>query len=252
MATTRPRSSLRRALAQAIEGEVRFDAGSRALYATDLSIYRQVPIGVVLPRSAEDVVKAGELGAAHEAPVLGRGGGTSLVGQCTNEAVVLDCSKYLNRILEIDPGRKLARVGPGVVCDDLKRAAEEYGLTWGPDPATHQYATVGGMLGNNSCGVHSVLTEFYGGGPRTADNLESLEVVTYRGGRLRVGQDEDGMPTELVSKLLAIRDRYGDLVRERYPRIPRRVSGYNLDELLPERGIHVARTLAGTESTCAI
>src|SRR5919204_4519279 len=229
---TRPRSSLGRALAQAIEGEVRFDAGSRALYATDLSIYRQVPIGVVVPRSAEDVVKTVKLCQAFEAPVLGRGGGTSLVGQCTNEAVVLDCSKYLNRILDIDVERKLARVEPGVVCDDLKAAAEQHGLTWGPDPATHQYATVGGMLGNNSCGVHSVLTEFYGGGARTADNVDELEIVTYEGLRTRVGRGEAGLPEELAAKLRAIRDRHADLIRERYPQIPRRVSGYNLDELL--------------------
>ncbi|HYY32140.1 MAG TPA: FAD-linked oxidase C-terminal domain-containing protein [Gaiellaceae bacterium] len=245
-------SPLARELAHAVEGEVRFDAGGRALYATDLSIYRQVPIGVVVPRTVDDIVKTVEICRAHGAPLLGRGGGTSLVGQCTNEAVVIDCSKYLNRILEIDPEKKLARVEPGVVCDDLKFAAEEHGLTWGPDPATHQYANVGGMLGNNSCGVHSVLTEFYGGGPRTADNVEELEVVTYRGDRLRVGREDDRLPAELVSKLRAIRDRYGELIRERYPQIPRRVSGYNLDELLPERGFHIARSLVGTESTCAI
>ena len=256
------RSSLRRELDAAIEGEVRFDAGSRALYATDLSIYRQVPIGVVVPRTVEDVVQTTEICRAYEAPLLGRGGGTSLVGQCTNEAVVLDCSKYLNRILEIDAERKLARVQPGVVCDDLKAAAEKEGLTWGPDPATHQYANVGGMLGNNSCGVHSVLTEFFGGGARTADNVEALEVVTYDGVRMRVGATgeeeleqiigEGGRRGELYARLRELRDRYAELIHERYPRIPRRVSGYNLDELLPERGFHVARALAGTESTCAI
>jgi FAD/FMN-containing dehydrogenase/Fe-S oxidoreductase len=256
------RSSLQRELDAAIDGEVRFDAGSRALYATDLSIYRQVPIGVVVPRTVEDIVQTVEICRAYGAPLLGRGGGTSLVGQCTNEAVVLDCSKYLNRILELDAERKLARVQPGVVCDDLKAAAENEGLTWGPDPATHQYANVGGMIGNNSCGVHSVLTEFYGGGARTADNLEALEVVTYDGLRLRVGATSDdeleqiigegGRRAELYAQLRELRDRYARLIRERYPQIPRRVSGYNLDELLPERGFHVARALAGTESTCAI
>jgi FAD/FMN-containing dehydrogenase/Fe-S oxidoreductase len=245
-------SPLARELAQAVDGEVRFDAGGRALYATDLSIYRQVPIGVVVPRAVDDVVKTVEICRAYRAPLLARGGGTSLVGQCTNEAVVLDCSKYLNRILELDADRKLTRVEPGVVCDDLKRAAAQHGLTWGPDPATHQYATVGGMLGNNSCGVHSVLTEFYGGGARTSDNVEELEIVTYEGLRMRVGQGEAGLPDELAAKLGGIREHYGDLVRERYPQIPRRVSGYNLDELLPERGFHVARALVGTESTCAI
>ena len=255
-------SALARELAGKIEGEVRFDAGSRALYSHDLSIYRQVPIGVVLPRHADDVVATLEACRRHGAPVLPRGGGTSLVGQCTNVAVVLDFSKYMNRILEVDVERKLARVEPGVVCDQLKAEVEEHGLTFGPDPATHAYCTFGGMVGNNSCGVHSLLTEFHGQGSRTSDHVEELEVVTYDGLRLRVGAATDdevesivgqgGRRGELYARLRDVRDRHGDAVRERFPDIPRRVSGLNLDDLLPERGFHVARALAGSEGTCAV
>src|SRR5574338_108336 len=117
-------------LRRAIEGEVRFDAGSRALYATDASNYRQVPVGVVIPKSKEDVVRTVEICRRHGAPVLARGGGTSLCGQCCNVAVVIDFSKYLNRVLAIDPAKKIARVEPGVVTDDLRHAANRYGLTF--------------------------------------------------------------------------------------------------------------------------
>jgi FAD/FMN-containing dehydrogenase/Fe-S oxidoreductase len=250
-----------RELEHVVEGEVRFDSGSRALYAHDLSIYRQVPIGVVVPRTVDDVVATVEACRAHGAPILPRGGGTSLVGQCTNVAVVVDCSKYLNRILELDPERKLAVVEPGVVCDQLRDAAKPHGLTFGPDPATHAWCTLGGMIGNNSCGVHSVLTELYGQGPRTSDQVEELEVLTYDGERLSVGPTPDeelerivaagGRRGEIYARLREIRDRYGGLVRERFPDIPRRVSGYSLDELLPENDFHVARALVATEGTCA-
>ncbi|HEY1368185.1 MAG TPA: FAD-linked oxidase C-terminal domain-containing protein [Gaiellaceae bacterium] len=253
---------LARELAATIEGEVRFDAGSRALYATDLSIYRQVPIGVVVPRTIEDVVTTVDACRAYDVPIFGRGCGSSLVGQCCNEAVVVDFSKYLNKVLEVDPERKLARAQPGAICDHIRDAAEEHRLTFGPDPATHRYATLGGMLGNNSCGVHSVMTQFYGPGPRTSDNVEELEILTYGGDRLRLGNageddleqivGEGGPRGEFYGKLRDLRDRYGDLIRERYPQIPRRVSGYNLDELLPEKGFNVASALVGTESTCAL
>src|SRR5690349_2827882 len=140
---------LQSALRKRLEGEVRFDAGSRALYATDLSIYRQVPIGVVVPRTIEDVVTTVAACRAYDVPIFGRGSGSSLVGQCCNEAVVIDFSKYLNKVLEVDPERKLARAQPGAICDHVRDAAEEHNLTFGPDPATHRYATLGGMLGNN-------------------------------------------------------------------------------------------------------
>ena len=238
-------------LSAAIDGEVRFSAGDRVLYATTGSNYRQVPIGVVIPRTVDDVVAAVAVAREHGAPILPRGGGTSLAGQCVNVAVVVDFSKYLNRILEIDPERRLARVEPGTVLDHLREEAQDrFGLTFGPDPSTHTHCTLGGMIGNNSCGVHSVMSQFYGPGPRTSDNVAELEVLTYRGERLRVGAEGEGVPAELAERLRGLADRYGDQVRERYPKIPRRVSGYNLDDLLPENGFHIARALAGTEGTC--
>src|SRR5262249_55220739 len=151
-------------------------------YATDLSIYRQVPIGVVIPRDAADVIAAVDACSRHNVPILGRGCGTSLAGQCCNVAVVIDFSKYMNRILEIDASSKTARVEPGVICDQLRNAVEEHHLTFAPDPATHKYCTLGGMIGNNSCGVHSVM------GGRTADNIEELEILTYDGIQMRVGR----------------------------------------------------------------
>jgi FAD/FMN-containing dehydrogenase/Fe-S oxidoreductase len=208
-----------------------------------------VPIGVVIPRDADDVAAAVEVCRAHDAPVLGRGAGTSLGGQTCNVAVVIDFSKYMNRLLDVDPERKTARVQPGLVGMHCRNAIAEHGLTWAPDPATFEYCTLGGMIVNNSCGVHSTMLGMEG---RSSDSVEELEILTYRGERLRVGRGEDGLTPELLDKLVALRDRYGDLVRERYPQIPRRVSGYNLDDLLPEKGFHVARALSGTEGTCAL
>jgi FAD/FMN-containing dehydrogenase len=174
---------LAEALRRSVRGEVRFDQSSRALYATDGSNYRQVPIGVVLPRDAEDVLAAISLCREFGAPLLCRGGGTSLAGQCCNVAVVLDFSKYMAKILEIDPARRIARVQPGVVLDNLRNAAEKHHLTFAPDPATHDRCTLGGMIGNNSCGVHSVMAG------KTDDNIEQLDVVTYDGARLTVGEN---------------------------------------------------------------
>jgi FAD/FMN-containing dehydrogenase/Fe-S oxidoreductase len=241
-------------LRRQISGEVRFDDGSRGLYATDASNYRQVPIGVVIPRDAEDVVQTIALCRRYGAPVLPRGGGTSLSGNCCNVAVVIDCSKYMHQILALDPQQKQARVQPGVILDHLRQQAEQHHLTFGPDPATHDHCTLGGMIGNNSCGVHSVMAG------RTADNIEELEIVTYDGLRMRVGKTSDaeleqiiregGRRGEIYRQLRALRDRYADLIRQRYPRIPRRISGYNLDELLPESGFNVARALVGSEGTC--
>src|SRR3954468_4706669 len=251
---------LARELAAQVRGEVRFDDGSRALYATDGSNYRQVPIGVVLPRDVEDVIHTVATAREFGAPVLSRGGGTSLAGQSCNVAVLMDFSKYLHRVLEIDPAQRLARVEPGCVLDDLRDAAQTHGLTFGPDPATHTHCTLGGMLGNNSCGVHSLLCAKYDIGLRTSDNTEALTVLTYDGLGLRVGptpEDEldaivrgGGRRGEIYGKLRALRDRYADEIRRRMPRLPRRVSGYNLDELLPEHRFNVARALVGTESTC--
>ena len=240
-----PRQALARELADAVQGEVRFDAGSRALYATDASNYRQVPIGVVVPKSKEDVVRTVEICRRHGAAVLPRGGGTSLCGQCCNVAVVIDFSKYLNRVLEIDRARKIARVEPGCVLDDLRDAASRQGLTFAPDPATHNHNTLGGMIGNNSCGPHSVM------GGETVHNVIELEVLTYGGQRLRFGPDSP-VPRDLEEKLRGLRDRYADEIRKKFPPIPRRVSGYNLPALLPENGFNIAQALVGSEGTCVV
>jgi FAD/FMN-containing dehydrogenase/Fe-S oxidoreductase len=247
-------SGLAAALGRHVSGDVRFDDGSRALYATDGSNYRQVPIGVVLPRDIDDVIATISLAREYGAPILCRGGGTSLAGQCCNVAVVLDFTKYMSAILEIDPERRIARVQPGVVLDRLRNAAEKHQLTFGPDPASHDRCTLGGMIGNNSCGVHSVMAG------KTDDNIEELEILTYDGLRMRVGQTSDGeiekiigeggRRGEIYSGLRRLRDTYSSLVQERYPNIPRRVSGYNLNYLLPENGFHVARALVGSEGTC--
>jgi FAD/FMN-containing dehydrogenase/Fe-S oxidoreductase len=249
-------TALESALRRTISGEVRFDAGARAAYASDASNYRQVPTGVVLPRSAEDVVAAVAACRAHEVPVLARGGGTSLCGQTVNVAVVIDTSKYLDRVLALDAAGRSARVEPGVVCDALRAAAENHGLTFGPDPATHSRCTLGGMIGNNSCGAHSVMAG------KTVENIEALEVLTYDGARFWCGPTSDeefsrivaagGRRAEIYSGLRSLAAKYGDLIREKFPKIRRRVSGYNLDQLLPENGFHVARALVGSEGTCAL
>ncbi len=247
-------SGLAAALRAELRGNIRFDAGSRALYATDGSNYRQVPIGVVLPRDSDDVLAAVALCREFGAPLLCRGGGTSLAGQCCNVAVILDFSRYMNEILEIDPARRIARVQPGVVLDRLRNAAEKHHLTFGPDPASHDRCTIGGMIGNNSCGVHSVMAG------KTDDNIETLDVLTFDGVRMNVGATssdeleriirENGRHGQIYSQLKAISAACGDLIRQRFPNIPRRVSGYNLNHLLPENGFNVARALVGSEGTC--
>jgi FAD/FMN-containing dehydrogenase/Fe-S oxidoreductase len=249
-------AELEHELRQTVAGEVRFDRGSRALYSTDASNYRQIPIGVVVPRDKDDVLATLAACRKYGAPVLSRGAGTSLAGQCCNVAVVLDFTKNLDRILDLDVEGKTARVQPGVVLDTLRDRAEENHLTFAPDPSTHNRCTVGGMIGNNSCGTHSLM------GGKTVDNVEELEILLYDGTSLTVGATSElelarivkngGRSGAIFGALKAIRDQYGDLVRARFPRIPRRVSGYNLDELLPEQGFHVARSLVGSEGTCAV
>ncbi|PYL09097.1 MAG: FAD-binding oxidoreductase [Verrucomicrobia bacterium] len=255
-------AGLERELRRTIRGEVRFSDGDRALYSTDSSNYRQIPIGVVIPQGRDDVIATVAACRKFGAPITCRGGGTSLAGQCCNIAVIIDFTKYFNRLHEIDTERKLVRVEPGIVLDEMNHALEKHGLVFGPDPATHSHCAIGGMLGNNSCGVHSVMAEFYGGGARCSDNVHELEVLLYDGTILRFGKTGDvdlakiiaagGRSSEIYKRLVALRDRYGDLIRQRFPKIPRRVSGYNLDDLLPEKNFHVARALVGSESTCAI
>ncbi len=243
-------------LAAVIQGEVRFDAGSRALYATDASNYRHVPIGLVLPRDEQDVINAVAACRRHEAPILTRGAGTSLAGQACNAAVVLDFSKYMNAIDEVDLATNTLRVQPGAILDRVREKAEEHNLTFAPDPATHSRCTLGGMIGNNSCGVHGLM------GGKTVDNVVALDVLLYDGTRMEVAATSErelqtiigagGRKGALYAELMRLRKSYAELVRTKFPDIPRRVSGLNLDELMPENGFNVARALVGSEGTCAI
>ncbi len=253
--------SLEKELKEKIKGEVRFDDGSKALYSTDGSNYRQVPIGVVVPKTEEDIINTVSICRKYKAPVLSRGGGTSLAGQCCNVAVVMDMSKYYNEILYIDKEKKLVSVQPGIVLDTMRHTTEKkVDLTFGPDPATHSHCTLGGMLGNNSCGIHSVMAAFKGNGARTSDNTESLTILTYDGLKMKVGKTSDeefnqiisegGRKAEIYQKLRDLRDKYADLIRQKFPDIPRRVSGFNLPQLLPENGFNVAQALVGSEGTC--
>ena len=249
-------SELARQLRAHVRGPVRIDAGARALYATDASNYRQLPIAVVTPRDAADVQATLAVCRERGIPVLARGGGTSLAGQGCNRTVVLDFSRHMNRILDIDAANRTATVEPGVVLDELRGAVAKHGLTFGPDPATHSRCTLGGMIGNNSCGVHSIMAG------RTVDNVQALEIITYSGERMWVGETSSdqldqilaggGRRSEIYAALHALRERYAQQVADRYPGIPRRVSGYNLDELMHETGMHVARALVGSEGTCVL
>src|SRR5579871_1131803 len=250
-------AELERDLKRVVKGEVRFDRGSRALYSSDGSNYRQIPIGLVVPRDEKDVIAAVAACRKFGAPVLPRGAGTSLAGQTCNVAVVLDFTKHLNQIVEINPSARFARVQPGLVLDSLRDRAEERHLTFGPDPSTHSRCTLGGMIGNNSCGTHSLLAG------KTVDNVIELKILLYDGTQMTVGVvsgqaeidsiiAEGGRRGEIYAKLRAIRDQYAGLIRTKYPNIPRRVSGYNLDQLLPENGFNVAKALVGTEGTCMI
>ncbi len=255
-------TGLERALMEVIRGEVRFDRGTRGMYSTDASSYRQVPIGVVIPRDDDDVRETVRLAREHGAPILGRGGGTSLAGQCCNAAVVLDFSKYMGAVLEVNAEERWARVQPGTVLDDLRSAAGSQGLTFGPDPATHSRCTLGGMIGNNSCGVHSVMAEHYGPGPRTEDQVIELRILTYDGQEMTVAATDPeeleriiaagGRRGQIYRDLRELGERYQDQIRERFPDIPRRVSGYNLPALLPDGEFNPARALVGTESTAVI
>ncbi|MFM0730088.1 FAD-binding and (Fe-S)-binding domain-containing protein [Paraburkholderia sediminicola] len=239
-----------------VRGEVRFDQGSKALYAADASNYRQVPLAVVVPSDVDDLVETLAACRRNDVPFLPRGGGTSQNGQCVNVAVVADASKYVNRVVSVDPVAAVAIVEPGVVCDTLRNAAEEHGLTFAPDPATHSRCTLGGMIANNSCGAHSVMAG------KTVENVEALEVATFDGARFWVGPTSDdeleriiaagGRQGEIYAALKQLRDTYADQIRAKFPQIKRRVSGFNLDQLLPENGFNVARALVGTEGTCAV
>jgi FAD/FMN-containing dehydrogenase/Fe-S oxidoreductase len=243
-------------LKAALKGEVRFGGADRGMYASDASNYRMVPLGVILPRDADEVVAAVAACRKYGAPIFARGGGTAIPGQTVNAGVLFDFSKYMNRIHQLDPQSRTARVEPGVVLDTLRNAANKFGLTFGPDPATHSRCTLGGMIGNNSCGVHSVMAG------ETSDNIDELEILTYDGTRMRTGATSEqqlktiiqsgGRRSEIYGKLKAFVNTYANAIRKNFPQIPRRVSGYNLPALLPENGFHVARALVGSECTCVL
>ena len=250
-------ATVSRELERSIEGDVRFDKGTLAVYSTDASNYRQIPIGVIAPRHDCDIATALRIARENCIPILARGGGTSLAGQTTNTALILDFSKFMNRVVAIDPDRRIATVEPGVVQNDLNTALAAHGLFFAPDPSTKDRCTIGGMVGNNSCGAHSAA---YG---KTVDNVEALEAILYDGTRLTLMgalSDEaiqsaiasQGREADLIRTLVGLRDRTVESVRANFPQIPRRVSGYNLDELLRERGFNLARALVGTEGTCAV
>jgi FAD/FMN-containing dehydrogenase/Fe-S oxidoreductase len=235
-------TDLQAELRRAVRGDVGFDVTSRALVTMDASNYRRVPLGVVAPRDADDVAAVLAVCRERGVPVVARGGGTSIAGQATGTGVVLDFTRHMNRLLSLDAEARTAVVQPGLVLDRLQEAAAPHGLRFGPDPSTHGRCTLGGMIGNNSCGSHSVA---WG---TTADSVRELDVVTARGERLRLGQEWAGAPEGLRALV------EGELARLRtgFPELPRRISGYALDALLPEKGGDVARSFCGSEGTLGV
>ncbi|MFJ5534267.1 FAD-binding and (Fe-S)-binding domain-containing protein [Streptomyces sp. NPDC093261] len=234
--------ALRAELSAAVRGVVDFRTTARALHTMDASNYRRVPLGVVAPRDADDVAAVLGVCRAHAVPVVARGGGTSIAGQATGTGVVLDFTRFMKGIVSLDPEARTAVVRPGLVLDRLQEAAAPHGLRFGPDPSTHSRCTLGGMIGNNACGSHSVA---WG---TTADNVRELSVLTARGQALTLGRGGKGAP----EGLLALARGAPALLRTGYPVLPRRISGYALDALLPENGVDVARSFCGSEGTLGV
>jgi len=236
-ATLESRTGLATDLARAVKGEVRFDPYARLLYSTDASAYQIEPIGVVIPRDRDDVAAVMEITAKHRVPVLARGGGSSLAGQAVGAAVVVDFSKYMRRILEINPEERWVRAEPGVVCDALNAALKPHGLMYGPDPASSNRATVGGMLANNSTGAHSVLFGM------TADHVLGVEAFlgdasaahfsALDRAALDAKLESPGREGEIYRGLTSLVTRHASLIRDRFPKTWRRASGYSLNYLIP-------------------
>ena len=255
-------NDLERELGKAIRGNVRFDAGSRLLYSTDASMYQMEPVGVVIPRDADDVQAAIETAARHKVAILPRGGGTSLTGQTVNRALVLDFSRYMDQVLEVNAEEMWVRVQPGLVQDNLNDHVRTLGLGFGPDTSTSNRATLGGMLGNNSGGSHSIA---YG---LTVEHVIELTTVLADGSRAVFGEvtpeafaakcRAPGLEGQIYREVARIRDTYADEIQAKYPAHWRRVSGYNLNELVPAIGrrhatngkpLNMARLIVGSEGT---
>jgi FAD/FMN-containing dehydrogenase/Fe-S oxidoreductase len=241
-----------RALREAIQGEVRFDDKSRLLYSTDASLYQILPFGVVLPRDAEDVEAVMRIAAQERIPVIPRGGGTALAGQTVGKSLIIDFSKYMNRVLEIDVDRRRAVVQPGLRLDRLNRACAPHGLQFGPDPATIRQCALGGMIGNNSCGARSLV---YG---KTGEHVHSLRCflpdstcVDLRPVTRESVPTLPGREGELAREVLRILEPERERILSRYPRVPRRVSGYNFDSMLEDEELNLAKLIVGSEGTLA-
>ena len=255
---------LARELKRRVSGEVRFDPFSRALYSTDASIYQMEPVGVVIPRTVDDVLAVVELASKVRIPVLPRGGGTSLAGQAVNHAIVIDFSKYMNRVLEVNQEERWARVEPGIVLDELNGHLAPLGLQYAPDPTTSNRACVGGSIGNNTCGSHSVI---YG---KTADHILELRAVlsdgtqahfrSLDGPQLKEKLAGEGLESEIYRQLSRISEENRDEIHAQYPKILRRVSGYNLDAFLDgvsspsatARPYNLANIAVGSEGTLCV
>ena len=245
-------------LAEAISdaSDVLIDRPSRLLYATDASLYEMEPVAVVFPRSPADAAAAVDVARTHGVPVLPRGGGTSLAGQGVNHAVVLDFTRHMNSVLRIDADARTARVQPGLVLSELNKEARRFGLHYPIDPSTANRATIGGGIGNNSCGTHSGL---YG---KTIDVVDSVDVVLSDGANLRFDHvderrlraliDSGGREGRLYRDLRELAERERAEIGERFPDIPRRVSGYNLDTLLDPKGVNLSNMVVGSEGTLAV
>ena len=246
-------NDLESALRKVVEGDVRFDAGSRLLYSTDASMYQVEPIGVVMPRHRDDVQATVEVARRHRVALLPRGGGTSLTGQTVNHALVMDLSRHIHRVLEVNIEERWARVQPGLVKDELNAHVRPMGLLFGPDTSTSNRATLGGMMGNNSGGSHSIA---YG---LTVEHVIELTALLADGTRVVFGETSPsefearmrlgGPEGHIYREIAAIRDKYADEVASRYPAHWRRVSGYNLNELLKPGPLNMARLIIGSEGT---
>ncbi len=243
-------------LRRSIEGEVRFDAYTRAMNSTDATNYQMAPDGVVLPRSPDDVSAVVSTARTYGVPVLPRGGGTSLAGQAVNHAIVLDFSKYMHKVLEVNPEGKWVHTEPGVTIDALNRQLSTYGLLFAPDPSTSSRANIGGAIGNNSCGAHSII---YG---KTVDHVSALDVILSDGSMAKF----ERLNERTLAQKLAITRFEGDIYRKvhdlalnnqieierRYPKIMRRVGGYNLDLVREASSINLCNLVVGSEGTLAV